>query len=74
MENNKKLTTPLEYFYNWEKNTPDRIFLKQPFGDDWKTLTYAQAGEEARKMVSVLQNMGLKKGDHIFGQSRDNLF
>ena len=59
------MKTHLEYFYNWEKNNPDSIFLKQPYGDNWHTLTYAQAGIEARKMVTVLNVMGLKKGDHI---------
>ena len=64
-QENNKLDNPLEYFYHWEKNHPDRVFLKQPKGDHWKTLTYKEAGIEARKMVNVLRSMGLKKGDHI---------
>jgi hypothetical protein len=39
IETNNKLDNPLEYFYHWEKNTPDKVFLKQPSGDQWKTLT-----------------------------------
>ena len=57
--------TSLEYFYHWEKNTPNKIFLRQPKGDKWHTLTYAEAGQEARKMVTALKNKGLQKGDHI---------
>ena len=55
------MKTHLEYFYNWEKKTPDKIFLKQPYGNSWKTITYYEAGEEARKMVAALKKMGLKK-------------
>lgn len=59
------LKTQLEYFYQSEIETPDKIFLRQPFGDRWHTLTFAEAGEEARRMASALKAMGLKKGDHI---------
>ncbi len=64
-QTNNKLDNPLEYFYHWEKNHPDKVFLKQPKGDQWKTLTYKEAGQEARKMVTALKEMGLQKGDHI---------
>ena len=65
IETNNKLDNPLEYFYHWEKNTPDKVFLKQPSGDQWKTLTYKEAGQEVRKMATALKEMGLQKGDHI---------
>ncbi|MFK7905404.1 MAG: AMP-binding protein [Chitinophagales bacterium] len=57
--------TLIEYFYHWENTTPDKIFLRQPKGDTWKTLTFAGAGQEARKMATALAAMGLQKGDHI---------
>lgn len=60
-----ELRSIVENFYHWEKNTPNKTFLRQPKGDDWKTLTYAEAGQEARKMASALQKLGLQKGDHI---------
>ncbi len=55
----------IERFYHWEKTTPDKVFLRQPKGDTWHTMTYAEAGQAARKMVTALQNKGLQKGDHI---------
>ncbi|MEZ4955125.1 MAG: AMP-binding protein [Saprospiraceae bacterium] len=61
----ENLRTQLEYFYQWEKERPNQVFLRQPFGDTWKTVTFAEAGQIARRMVTTLQNMGLKKGDHI---------
>ena len=60
-----KLTTPLGYFLKWEKERANEIFLRQPYGDKWKELTYKESGIEARKMASALVAKGLKKGDHV---------
>ena len=67
------LKTPIEYFYKWEKEIPNNPFLKQPKGDDWKVLTYAQAGQEARKMATALRDLGLPEGCHI-GISSKNCY
>jgi len=66
MENSKQnIPTTIQRFYHWEKITPNAIFLRQPKGNTWKELTYAQAGQKARKMTTALHNLGLQKGDHI---------
>ena len=62
---NEPAKSIIEYFYHWEKTTPDKVFLRQPKGDRWHTLTYAEAGQEARKMATALAQKGLEKGDHI---------
>ncbi len=59
------LRTPLEDFQRWERSTPDAVFLRQPYGREWRTWTYAETGLIARRMVSALRAMGLEKGDHI---------
>ncbi|HKC35905.1 MAG TPA: AMP-binding protein, partial [Chitinophagaceae bacterium] len=56
---------PLETFLKWEKENPDRIFLRQPINGVWKTWTRAQAGDEARRIAKGFHSLGLKKGDHI---------
>ena len=56
---------PLEQFLKWEKENPDRIFLRQPINGVWKTWTWAQAGNEARRIAHGFHSMGLKEGDHI---------
>jgi len=61
----QNLRTPLDNFYHWEEETPNNVFLRQPKGNNWKELTYAEVGKEARKMVSALRSLGLEKGDHI---------
>ena len=60
-----RLKTPIEYFYKWEKELPNRPFLKQPKGDTWTTWTYAEAGQEARRMATALQELGLAPSSHI---------
>ena len=60
-----QLITPLGYFLRWEKERADEVFLRQPYGDTWKELTYKEAGMEARKMAAALLAKGLQKGDHI---------
>ncbi|MFT6044558.1 MAG: long-chain acyl-CoA synthetase [Arenicella sp.] len=59
------LTSVIEYFYKWEVETPDKEFLRQPFGDQWTIVTYREAGQEARKIASELKAKGLETGDHI---------
>ena len=56
---------PLEQFLKWEKQNPDRIFLRQPINGVWTTSTWAQAGDEARRIAQGLSSLGLKEGDHI---------
>jgi long-chain acyl-CoA synthetase len=56
---------PLEQFLKWEKENPDRIFLRQPINGVWKTWTWAQAGNEARRIAQGFHSLGLKEGDHI---------
>ena len=58
-------STALEQFLKWEKETPGRIFLRQPINGVWKTWTWAQAGEEARRLANGFYSLGLKQGDHI---------
>lgn len=62
---NENLKTPLDNFYHWEKTTPNKVFLRQPYGDQWKELTYKEVGQMARKMVTALRSLELEQGDHI---------
>jgi len=52
-------------FYNREKNSPNQPFLKQPFGDDWETWTYAEVGDKARRMATALKALNLPPKSHI---------
>lgn len=62
---NPKFNSSVDAFLHWEKSTPNNIAFKQPFNRVNKTWTYAEAGQEIRRIAAGLQDMGLKKGDHI---------
>ena len=55
----------LSYFYHWEESTPDQPFLRQPVGDKWEEMSWMEAGNIVRKMVSALQAMNLPKKSNI---------
>ena len=61
----EQLRTIIENFYHWESTTPDKVFLRQPKGSEWKTLTFKQAGNEARRIAAGMNKLGLQKGDHV---------
>ena len=58
-------TSPLSAFIHWETNTPEKIFLRQPTPQKTHTWTYAQAGEEIRKIAQALIDLGINRGDHV---------
>ena len=60
-----KFDTPLEAFLYWEENTPDNLFFKQPIDGKTTLYTYGQAGDEIRRMASVLKGLALPENSHI---------
>ena len=58
-------SSPLQKFLHWEKELPGNIFLRQPFNGEWKTWTWAQAGDECRKMAAALHAAGITQGNHV---------
>lgn len=48
---------PLQRYLFWEKLKPDAVFLRQPFGRQWKTWSYRQAGAEIRCIAAALQTL-----------------
>ncbi len=52
-------------FYEREEKYPDRIFLRQPFGDRWETYTWGEVGQMARKLATGLHSLGLPPKSHI---------
>ncbi len=56
---------PLEYFLHWEKTIPNTVLFRQPFGDSWKTRTWAEAGKEIRSVAGYLESLKLPPHSHI---------
>lgn len=57
--------TPLSAFYHWEKQTPQQIFLRQPFADGWRSWTFQQAGDECRRIAAALGSLNLQPESNI---------
>ncbi|MCE2833264.1 MAG: AMP-binding protein, partial [Chitinophagaceae bacterium] len=57
--------SPLDYFLQWEKQQPNRIFLRQPLNGRWRTWTWAEAGQECRRVAAALAESNLEPGDHV---------
>ena len=52
--------TLLDMFYHWERKFPDKVWLNQPLGENqWKSLTWKEAGIQARKIALALKELGL---------------
>lgn len=51
--------------YRWERECPDKIFLRQRLDGTWKDYTWKQATHEARQMATYLKAQGFAPGSHI---------
>ncbi|WP_341225668.1 AMP-binding protein [uncultured Arcticibacterium sp.] len=60
---NKK--TFLDYLYHWEKTKPKEVYLKQPFGDTYRDLTWAEAADQVRRMANFLKSQKLPEKSNI---------
>jgi long-subunit acyl-CoA synthetase (AMP-forming) len=65
MVKERTLLTPLEYFYKWETQTPDNIWLRQPKGNQWIEYTFREAGQIIRKMAAALLAMDFPRQSNI---------
>lgn len=59
MEALKNLKTPLEMLYRWENETPNKLFMRQPFQGKWHEFTWQQAATEIRKLANALKSYNL---------------
>ena len=50
----ENLQTILTYFYQWEEEKPNDVFLRQPTGNTWEEFTWKEVGQQARKMLSLI--------------------
>lgn len=51
--------SPLEMLYHWEKTRPDAVYLRQPIDGVMHTWTWAEVGDEVRRMAAALRAMNL---------------
>ncbi len=54
-----KILLPLDKFYQFEKQFPDRPFLRQPIEGKWIEYTWKDVGREARLFANAIENLKL---------------
>ncbi len=57
--------TLIDKFCAFEASQPDQLFLSEPVNGTYKNFTWAQAGQQVRKMAAALNAMGLGKDDKV---------
>ncbi|MGL5992701.1 MAG: AMP-binding protein, partial [Aeromonas sobria] len=56
---------PLEMLYHWERQCPDRTYLRQTINREYVDFTWGEVADEARRMVTALRHLGLVSGDKV---------
>ncbi len=57
--------SPLEMFYHWERETPDKVFLRQPRALQWTQYTWAQIGDQVRRIAAFIRSQRFPAGSRI---------
>ena len=57
--------TLVESFYHWERQRPEKLFLRQPVGDNYIDFTWAEVGQQARRLATYLNSLGLAPHSNI---------
>tara|TARA_Y100000385_G_scaffold269888_2_gene308389 strand:+ start:550 stop:2235 length:1686 start_codon:yes stop_codon:yes gene_type:complete len=65
MANFTDSTTLLGMFYHWENQKPGATYLRQPVEQNWSEYTWAEVGEQARRVASALRSIGLMEGQRV---------
>ena len=62
----KLVSSALESFYERERAHPDKVYLIQPYAEDLvEQFTWAEVGDQARRVAAYLRSLELEPGSHI---------
>lgn len=57
--------SPLEMFYRWEQETPDKVYLRQPTNLVWQEYTWREVADRVRRITSFLSSKNYPAGSRI---------
>ncbi len=60
-----KVKSPLEMFYHWEAVTPNKVFLRQCAKLVWAEYTWAQVGDQVRRVANFIRKQDYPAGSRI---------
>ncbi|MCO7226861.1 AMP-binding protein [Pleionea sp. CnH1-48] len=49
------LKTPIQRFNEWQKKDPEKVFLRQPIGNEWRLWSRAEAWQQAASIAHYLK-------------------
>jgi len=59
------IKSPIEMMYQWEKETPNKVFLRQPSNLIWQEYTWKEVADQVRRLAQYLYNKNYPKGSRI---------
>ncbi|WP_051296085.1 AMP-binding protein [Eisenibacter elegans] len=62
---NAQVENILELFYRWERERANEVFLRQPYGNTWRNYTWAEVGQQARRIANGLRALNLPPQSNI---------
>jgi len=74
MTNTKIIESPIEKMYQWEAQTPDKVFLRQAENLQWKEYSWRDVANQVRKVASYILSKDYAPGSRIAiwsGNSKD---
>ncbi|MEH6593499.1 MAG: AMP-binding protein [Halioglobus sp.] len=57
--------SPLEMFYQWERETPEQVYLRQPSALVWQEYTWRQVADQVRRIANFLRGKDYPQGSRI---------
>jgi len=57
--------SPIEMMYQWETETPDKVFLRQPSNLVWSEYSWKEVANQVRRTAQYLTNKNYPKGSRI---------
>ena len=63
--------SPLEMFYHWEKETPNKLYMRQPINGEWHHWTWSETAAQVRKMAAYLKSLDIPANSKIATLSKN---
>ncbi|MFL2569184.1 MAG: AMP-binding protein [Flavobacteriales bacterium] len=63
--------SPLEMFYHWEKETPNKLYMRQPINGEWHHWNWSETATQVRKMAAYLKSLDIPANSKIATLSKN---
>ena len=63
--------SPLEMFYHWENEMPNKLYMRQPINGEWHYWTWSETATQVRKMATYLKSLDFPDNSKIATLSKN---